>query len=81
MTIDEFISFVTKNSDWRLDSWGNLKRTKNGREYRIHFKTRVARYEIKSSFGEWTRLYSADLRKLSAYINDEGRLILKGFKE
>ncbi len=78
--IQQFRSFVSANSDWKEDAWGNLKTTKsNGKEYRITFKERVARYEVRSSSGTWTRLYSASLKELDAVMKD-GRIKMKGFK-
>ena len=76
---DEFIAILVENG-WTEDSYGNLKTEKNNRALRIHFKERVARYEVKIAGGSWMRLYSCNVIDLKAEIDDTGKLQMKNWK-
>ena len=63
--------------DWALDhgfamdSWGNLKREKDGKIQRIKMNPNKARWEAKTS-GGWVRIYSGAYKDFC--LTEDGKL-------
>jgi len=70
MNKQEFIDWA-KGRGWKLDHFGHLKKSLNGKVYRFKLSRIAARYELKTSTG-WVRIKSGYFSKLS--LTDEGKL-------
>ncbi len=70
MKRDQFIEWA-KVRGWKLDRFGHLKKSLNGKIYRFKLSRIAARYELKTSAG-WARIKSGYFSKLS--VTDEGKL-------
>ena len=70
MKRDQFIEWAQR-SGWKLDRYGHLKRSLDGKTYRFKLSRVAVRYEIKSSAG-WVRIKSGYFSKLS--ISEDGKL-------
>ena len=70
MRKQELINWA-QSRGWKLDRFGHLKKTLNGKVYRFKLSRIAARYELKTSAG-WARIKSGYFSKLS--VTDEGKL-------
>ena len=70
MNKQEFIDWAQVHG-WKLDRFGHLKKSLNGKGYRFKLSRIAARYELKTSNG-WVRIKSGYFSKLS--LTDEGKL-------
>ena len=60
-----------KHRGWRLDAWGHLQKSADGKQYRLKLSRIAARYEVKTSSG-WMRVRSAYYSQIT--ITPEGKL-------
>lgn len=72
------IKEVFKENRWEENRWGHLILQEEEKTFRIRFRPRVVRHEVKTSSGDWKRIGSAKYEDLSV-VEKDGMLEVLGF--
>lgn len=54
------------------DRFGNMKKSHNGKEYRLKFQALTIRYEVRTESGDWVRIRGGYIRDI--WITPEGKI-------